>query len=136
MLHLPHELAVKAVHARAVGCIAVVPSSRCCLQIQAAVVAAVEVQSALEKWTLKPLNSPATLFRSGDRDSDYGWSALSRYPESEFATLFTKRAQSFERRALMANSRARDRPIAPLVQSTQERVYLERQVRRHRIARS
>jgi thioesterase domain-containing protein len=33
---------------------------------------------ALEKWTLKPLNSPVTLFRSGDRDSDmdYGWSAL------------------------------------------------------------
>jgi thioesterase domain-containing protein len=33
---------------------------------------------ALEKWTLKQLNSPVTLFRSGDRDSDsdYGWSAL------------------------------------------------------------
>jgi thioesterase domain-containing protein len=31
---------------------------------------------ALEKWGLKPLNSPVTLFRSGDRDSDYGWSAL------------------------------------------------------------
>jgi thioesterase domain-containing protein len=32
--------------------------------------------AALEKWTLKPLNSPVTLFRSGDRDSDYGWSVL------------------------------------------------------------
>jgi len=31
---------------------------------------------SLEKWTLKPLNSPVTLFRSGERDSDYGWSAL------------------------------------------------------------
>ena len=31
---------------------------------------------ALEKWTLKPLNSPVTLFQSGDRDLDYGWSAL------------------------------------------------------------
>jgi thioesterase domain-containing protein len=31
---------------------------------------------ALEKWTLKPLNSAVTLFRSGDRGSDYGWSAL------------------------------------------------------------
>jgi acyl-CoA synthetase (AMP-forming)/AMP-acid ligase II/thioesterase domain-containing protein len=31
---------------------------------------------ALEKWTLKPLNSPVTLFRSGDSDSDYGWSTL------------------------------------------------------------
>ena len=33
---------------------------------------------ALEKWTLKPLNSPVTLFRSAERDwdPDYGWSAL------------------------------------------------------------
>jgi oxalate---CoA ligase len=35
---------------------------------------------ALEKWMLKPLNSPVTLFRSGDHDdSDYGWSALSSH---------------------------------------------------------
>jgi oxalate---CoA ligase len=31
---------------------------------------------ALEKWTLRPVNFPVTLFRSGDRDWDYGWSAL------------------------------------------------------------
>ena len=36
----------------------------------------------------------------------------------------------------MANARARGRPIAPLVLSEQERAYLERQVRRHRVARS
>jgi hypothetical protein len=36
----------------------------------------------------------------------------------------------------MANAFARGRPIAPLVLSVQERAYLERQVRRHRIARS
>ena len=36
----------------------------------------------------------------------------------------------------MANARVRGRPIAPLVLSTQERAYLERQVRRHRVARS
>ena len=36
----------------------------------------------------------------------------------------------------MAKGIARGRPIAPLVLSAQERVYLERQVRRHRVARS
>ena len=36
----------------------------------------------------------------------------------------------------MAKAFARGRPIAPLVLSAQERVYLERQVRRHRVARS
>src|SRR5947208_12868597 len=36
----------------------------------------------------------------------------------------------------MANAEVRGRPIAPLVLSAQERAYLERQVRRHRIARS
>src|SRR5207248_11379951 len=36
----------------------------------------------------------------------------------------------------MANAFARGRPIAPLVLSVQERAYLERQVRRHRVARS
>ena len=36
----------------------------------------------------------------------------------------------------MAKAFARGRPIAPLMLSAQERVYLERQVRRHRVARS
>src|SRR5438477_186535 len=36
----------------------------------------------------------------------------------------------------MAKADVRGRPIAPLVLSAQERAYLERQVRRHRIARS
>ena len=36
----------------------------------------------------------------------------------------------------MAKAFAKGRPIAPLVLSAQERVYLERQVRRHRVARS
>ena len=36
----------------------------------------------------------------------------------------------------MANAGMRGRPIAPLVLSAQERAYLERQVRRHRVARS
>ena len=36
----------------------------------------------------------------------------------------------------MANAFARGRPIAALVLSVQERTYLERQVRRHRVARS
>ena len=36
----------------------------------------------------------------------------------------------------MANAFAAGRPIAPLVLSEQERAYLERQVRRHRVARS
>ena len=40
------------------------------------------------------------------------------------------------RRALVANAGVRGRPIAPLVLSAQERAYLERQVRRHRVARS
>jgi transposase len=36
----------------------------------------------------------------------------------------------------VANAGVRGRPIAPLVLSAQERAYLERQVRRHRVARS
>src|SRR5215204_346436 len=36
----------------------------------------------------------------------------------------------------MAEAFARGRPIAPLVLNAQERSYLERQVRRHRVARS
>ena len=36
----------------------------------------------------------------------------------------------------MANAGVRGRPIEPLVLSPQERAYLERQVRRHRVARS
>src|ERR1700745_3784346 len=36
----------------------------------------------------------------------------------------------------MANARVRGRPIARLVLSPRERAYLERQVRRHRVARS
>ena len=36
----------------------------------------------------------------------------------------------------MANAGRRGRPIAPLVLSAEERAYLERQVRRHRVARS
>jgi len=36
----------------------------------------------------------------------------------------------------MANAGVRGRPIAPLVLSGEERAYLERQVRRHRVARS
>lgn len=36
----------------------------------------------------------------------------------------------------MANAGARGRAIAPLVLSGQERAYLERQIRRHRVARS
>jgi hypothetical protein len=36
----------------------------------------------------------------------------------------------------MAKAGVRGRPIAPLALSAQERAYLERQVRRHRIARS
>ncbi|WP_390887135.1 helix-turn-helix domain-containing protein [Bradyrhizobium ottawaense] len=37
---------------------------------------------------------------------------------------------------LVANAGVQGRPIAPLVLSPQERAYLERQVRRHRVARS
>jgi transposase len=36
----------------------------------------------------------------------------------------------------MANAGSRGRPIAPLVLTAEERAYLERQVRRHRVARS
>ena len=36
----------------------------------------------------------------------------------------------------MANAGARGRPVRPLVLSAQERTYLERQVRRRRVARS
>jgi hypothetical protein len=36
----------------------------------------------------------------------------------------------------VANAGVRGRPIAPLVLSAQERSYLERQVRRHHVARS
>src|SRR6516165_2735365 len=36
----------------------------------------------------------------------------------------------------MANERAKGRPVARLALSAEERTYLERQVRRHRVARS
>ena len=36
----------------------------------------------------------------------------------------------------MANAGVRGRPIAPLALSQQERTYLKRQIRRHRVARS
>jgi transposase len=36
----------------------------------------------------------------------------------------------------MANARVKGRPVARLVLSAEERTYLERQVRRHRVARS
>jgi FixJ family two-component response regulator len=36
----------------------------------------------------------------------------------------------------MANAGARGRPTAPVVLSVEERAYLERQIRRHRVARS
>src|ERR1700689_1722666 len=36
----------------------------------------------------------------------------------------------------MSNAVRRGRPIAPLVLNAEERAYLERQVRRHRVARS
>src|SRR5437667_12842059 len=36
----------------------------------------------------------------------------------------------------MANAQAKGRPIAPLILSVDERSHLERQVRRHRVARS
>src|SRR4029450_6216341 len=36
----------------------------------------------------------------------------------------------------MAKARAKGRPIAPLALRAEERTYLERQVRRHRVARS
>jgi hypothetical protein len=36
----------------------------------------------------------------------------------------------------MAKARTKGRPIAPLELSAEERTYLERQVRRHRVARS
>ena len=36
----------------------------------------------------------------------------------------------------MGKARAKGRPIAPLALSARERTYLERQVRRHRVARS
>jgi hypothetical protein len=55
--------------------------------------------------------------------------------ERKFAALL-KSALTFEWRALMVNAGARGRPVAPLVLSAQERAYLERQVRRHRVARS
>src|SRR5262249_14834895 len=47
-----------------------------------------------------------------------------------------KGRSELRRRALMANAGARGRPIKPLVLNAQERAYLERQVRRHRVARS
>jgi hypothetical protein len=36
----------------------------------------------------------------------------------------------------MATARAKSRPVAPLELSAEERAYLERQVRRHRVAQS
>ena len=50
--------------------------------------------------------------------------------------LHYKSARERRRRALMANAGMRGRPVVRLVLSAQERSYLERQVRRHRVARS
>src|SRR5712672_4833365 len=52
------------------------------------------------------------------------------------SSLHYKSARERRWRALMANAGVRGRPIEPLVLSAQERAYLERQVRRHRVARS
>src|SRR5467141_5296168 len=52
------------------------------------------------------------------------------------SSLHYKSARERRRRALMANAGMRGRPVARLVLSAQERSYLERQVRRHRVARS
>src|SRR3981081_1841597 len=52
------------------------------------------------------------------------------------SSLHYKSARERRRRALMANAGMRGRPVARLVLSAQERTYLERQVRRHRAARS
>src|SRR5258705_6388905 len=52
------------------------------------------------------------------------------------SSLHYKSARERRRRALMANAGMRGRPVARLVLSAQERLYLERQVRRHRVARS
>src|SRR5712672_4434189 len=51
------------------------------------------------------------------------------------SSLHYKSARERRRRALMANAGMRGRPVARLVLSAQERSYLERQVRRHRVAR-
>lgn len=56
--------------------------------------------------------------------------------ELKFVTLYDSANLSLSRRALVANAGVKGRPIAPLVLSAQERAYLERQVRRHRVARS
>src|SRR5258707_1301680 len=52
------------------------------------------------------------------------------------SSLHYKSARERRWRALMANAGMRGRPVARLVLSAQERSYLERQVRRHRVARS
>src|SRR5258705_2068501 len=52
------------------------------------------------------------------------------------SSLHYKSARERRRRALMANAGMRGRPVARLVLSAQERSYLERQVRRHPVARS
>src|SRR3981081_3657120 len=52
------------------------------------------------------------------------------------SSLHYKSARERRRRARMANAGMRGRPVARLVLSAQERSYLERQVRRHRVARS
>ena len=52
------------------------------------------------------------------------------------SSLHYKSARERRRRALMANAGMRGRPVVRSVLSAQERSYLERQVRRHRVARS
>src|SRR5258705_942845 len=52
------------------------------------------------------------------------------------SSLHYKSARERRRRALMANAGMRGRPVVRLVLSAQERSYLERQVRHHRVARS
>src|SRR5260370_35050471 len=52
------------------------------------------------------------------------------------SSLHYKSARERRRRALMANAGMRGRPFVRLVLSAEERSYLARQVRRHRVARS
>ena len=66
-------------------------------------------------------------------DANFGIGTLVIWNAS---SLHYKSARERRRRALMANAGMRGRPVARLVLSAQERSYLERQVGRHRVARS
>jgi transposase len=56
--------------------------------------------------------------------------------ERKFVTLYDSSKSLCIEESAVANAGVRGRPIEPLVLSAQERTYLERQVRRHRVARS